>query len=47
MFIDQTCFVSAYNIIVTVFVCRGLCFCMSLKLSIKLSSVYVYAVGLM
>jgi hypothetical protein len=30
-------FVSVYNIIVTVFVCRGLCFCMSLKLTIKLS----------
>jgi hypothetical protein len=30
-------FVSVYNIIVTVFVCRGLCFYMSLKLPIKLS----------
>jgi hypothetical protein len=30
-------FVSVYNIIVTVFVCRGLCFYMSLKLLIKLS----------
>jgi hypothetical protein len=39
-------FVSVYNIIITVFVCRGLCFCMSLKLSIKLSmciSVCVYS----
>jgi hypothetical protein len=30
-------FVSVYNIIVTIFVCRVLCFCMSLKLPIKLS----------
>jgi hypothetical protein len=30
-------FVSVYNIIVTIFVCRGLCFCMSLKVPIKLS----------
>jgi hypothetical protein len=39
-------FVSVYNIIIIVFVRRGLCFCMSLKLSIKLSmctSVCVYS----
>jgi hypothetical protein len=30
-------FVSVYNIIVTIFACRGLCSCMSLKLLIKLS----------
>jgi hypothetical protein len=38
MFVDQTYFVSVYNIIVTIFLYHGLCFCMSLKLPITLSS---------
>jgi hypothetical protein len=37
MFIDQTCFLSVYNIIVTVFYVVDYDFCTSLKLPIKLS----------
>jgi hypothetical protein len=49
MFIDQTCFVSVYNIIVTVFYVVDYVFCTPLKLPINYHcvSVYVYAVGLM